>query len=202
MKTMIEDHVQGPQYKDPAFTNRILEAAALAFSEKGVKMKMEDVAKALAISKKTIYTIFPDKESLLSAMIENGFMRIKERERAILSDQHLTTLEKIREVIIALPESMQHMDFKQFHEVSTKYPKLFKIIEAHIESEWEPTLGLLEQGIAEGVIRPINPVVLKLMVEASIEHFLDSRVLESSGISYVKALEEMMAILLEGIGVR
>lgn len=188
--------------KSPELRERILEAAAATFNAQGVRMKMEDVAKAIAISKKTIYTVFPDKEALLSALIEEGFRDIKEKERLILSDDRLDTLEKIRRVVIAMPESLQKVDFKQFHEVAVKYPKLFKAIEARIEGEWEPTLALLEQGMAEGVIRPMPTIVFKLMIEASIEHFLNSQALAVAELSYFEALEAMMDLLVEGMRAR
>lgn len=182
--------------------DKIIEATTEVFNEKGVKFKMEDVAKALAISKKTIYTVFSDKESLLTTMVHEGFAKIKRDEAQILQDPQRTTLDKIRQVIIALPDSLKRVDYKQFHEVATKYPKLFKTIQQHIEGEWDPTLKLLEQGMAEGVIRPVNTTVLKLMIEASIEHFLESDGLQSQGIAYTDALESMMDILIEGMKVR
>ena len=49
---------------------RILEAALKAFAEQGVKaVKMDDVAQMLAISKRTIYEIFSDKEELLYQVV-------------------------------------------------------------------------------------------------------------------------------------
>lgn len=178
---------------------RILEAAASAFSDNGVRMKMEDVSRALAISKKTIYTVFPDKESLLSALIQESFDRIKVSENELLTNKNLPTLEKIQRVIIALPESLLKVDYQHFHQVSIRYPKLFKAIQARIEGEWEPTIKLLDQAVAEGVIRPVSVTVLKLMIEASIEHFLDSERLAQEGIPYTDALKMMMDILLNGM---
>ena len=43
---------------------RILDAAIDAFNEKGAKFTLEDISKSQNISKKTIYTVFADKESL------------------------------------------------------------------------------------------------------------------------------------------
>ena len=43
----------------------ILEATIQAFQKKGLKFTMDDLASLLGISKKTIYTVFPDKNSWL-----------------------------------------------------------------------------------------------------------------------------------------
>lgn len=40
----------------------ILEATIQAFQKKGLKFTMDDLASLLGISKKTIYTVFPDKK--------------------------------------------------------------------------------------------------------------------------------------------
>lgn len=178
---------------------RILEAAIDAFNEKGVKFTLEDISKAINISKKTIYTVFADKESLLKALVEQGFASIKADEKAILEDSNLSTLEKIRKVIIVMPENIQRTDFQQFAVVKEKYPKLFKTIQKRIETEWEPTIALLELGIEEGVIKPISIPILKAMIEASIEHFLDSDLLKREGIPYAEALKSMMDIVMGGI---
>ena len=48
----------------------ILEGTIKAFNEKGLKFTMDDVAKILGMSKKTIYTVFRDKESMFLAMVD------------------------------------------------------------------------------------------------------------------------------------
>ena len=46
--------------------NRILKAAMTEFLHKGVKsVKMDDIANTLAISKRTLYEIYSNKEELL-----------------------------------------------------------------------------------------------------------------------------------------
>ena len=42
----------------------ILEGTIQAFNKKGLKFTMDDIASLLGMSKKTIYTVFRDKESL------------------------------------------------------------------------------------------------------------------------------------------
>ncbi|MCK8060084.1 MULTISPECIES: TetR/AcrR family transcriptional regulator [unclassified Fusibacter] len=178
---------------------RILEAATAEFNEKGIKFTLADISKSIGISKKTIYTIFSGKEELLYAMIDSGFASIKKAESDILADTGLTTLQKIRQIIIVQPEPFHTIDFKQFASINEKYPKLYKEIRRRIESEWDPTIQLLELGMKEGCIKKVCLPVLKVMIEASIEHFLDSKVIQSDEIGYEFALQQMMDILMAGI---
>lgn len=55
----------------------ILEATIQAFQKKGLKFTMDDLASLLGISKKTIYTVFPDKNSLVLEMVDYCFPRSK-----------------------------------------------------------------------------------------------------------------------------
>ena len=49
---------------------RIITAATEAFTSKGIKsITMDDIAAALGISKRTLYEVFADKESLLKECI-------------------------------------------------------------------------------------------------------------------------------------
>ena len=54
----------------------ILEGTIKAFNRKGLKFTMDDIARELAISKKTIYMVFADKESLFLAMVDYMFDHI------------------------------------------------------------------------------------------------------------------------------
>ena len=86
----------------------ILEGTIKAFNEKGLKFTMDDVAKILGMSKKTIYTVFRDKESMFLAMVDYMFDSIKESEQQIVEDDALSTVEKIRRILGVIPESGSH----------------------------------------------------------------------------------------------
>ena len=47
----------------------ILKATIQAFQKKGLKFTMDDLASLLGISKKTIYTVFPDKKIRIKGSI-------------------------------------------------------------------------------------------------------------------------------------
>ena len=80
-----------------------------------------------------------------------------------------------------------------------KYPNIYKRVEERLETGWETTLSLLEQGIEEGVIRNVNLCIVKLMLEAALEQFFQRDVLISNGISYQEGLDEVVSIIVRGI---
>lgn len=171
------------------------------FRREGLRFTMQQAAEAIHISKKTIYAVYPSKEALLLDMVDDAFTRIHIRKQSII-DGPDTLPDKLRAVIIALPEEYTAMDLRQMDVLDEKYPKVAARVREHLETGWEPTLALLEQGMNEGVLRCVSLPILQHIISSSIEDFLADHTLEQQGISYTKALEEMISILWDGLAVR
>ena len=171
------------------------------FGREGLRFTMQQAAEAIHISKKTIYAVYPSKEALLLDMVDDAFTRIHIRKQSII-DGPGALPDKLRAVIIALPEEYTAMDLRQMDVLDEKYPKVAARVREHLETGWEPTLALLEQGMNEGVLRRVSLPILQHIISSSIEDFLADHTLEQQGISYTKALEEMISILWDGLAVR
>ena len=174
---------------------QILDAAAQLFQAEGVNFTMQQVAAALHSSKKTIYTVYPDKEALLTEMVDTLFEKIH-RRKAELAARPEPLEVRLQAVIIALPEEYAAVDFRQLDALEEKYPTVAARVRRHLETGWEPTMGLLEQGIAEGRIRPVNLTVLRRVITAAFEQLLSGG---ENGTSYAAELDAMMDILMNGI---
>ncbi len=183
------------EYAFMELRGRIIKAATELFQKSGLRFTMQEVAAALNISKKTIYTVYASKETLLLDMIDEMFRDIH-KKKAELAAEDAPVEERIRKVIVALPEQYAAMDLQKLYELEEKYPAAAKRVREHLESNWEPTIALLEQGIAEGRIRRVSIPVLRQMITASIERFLSG---EKTGVSYAETLETMIDIIMNGI---
>ena len=182
-----------------ALQKNILDATLRVFDRKGLKFTMDDLAKELSISKKTIYTVYDDKEALFLAMVDYIFDSIKESEQMILTDPALGTIEKLHRILGVLPEGYQNIDLRKLYSLRDKYPKIYHKVELRLETGWEPTIQLIETGMAEGSIRPVPICLVKMMLEASIEQFFQRDILIQSRLSYLEALDEVVSILVNGI---
>lgn len=178
---------------------RILEGTIQIFNQKGLKFTMDDIAVQLGMSKKTIYTVFRNKEILFLTMVDYLFDCIKESEREIVENKDLTTVEKVRCILGVLPEGYKDVDFQKLYLLKDKYPRIYKKVELRLETGWETTIALIEQGIEEGVIQPIKIAILKMMLESSLEQFFQRDILVRNKISYKEALDEVVTILVDGI---
>jgi AcrR family transcriptional regulator len=127
---------------------QIIEEAIRQFQDMGLRFTMQDVAQALHISKKTIYSAFASKEDLLIAMLDAGFEEIHKDKRAIL-ESNMDLCDKIRTAMIAMPDQYQVIDFRMLSELNEKYPKAYACLVSHLENNWEPVTALLEEGMKQ-----------------------------------------------------
>lgn len=77
----------------------IMQGTLQAFNQKGLKFTMDDIAKILGISKKTIYQVFRDKETLFLETVDYLFDRIKDSEQKIVENPEMDTLQKIHTIL-------------------------------------------------------------------------------------------------------
>lgn len=176
----------------------IRETIALCSSQ-GLDFTMSELAARLGMSKKTLYVLFDSKEALLLATVDSMFDEVKVSEAQILARQDLSLAEKIRRLVVVLPDSYQTLDWTRLQGVEEKHPVVYRRIRQRLETGWEPTLDLLRQGVEQGVLRPFEPGLFRAVVEGAIEHFLSSDALEREGLGYVQAMDGMMDLLMEGI---
>ena len=180
---------------------KIIQATISEFSKKGLKFTMDDIANNLVMSKKTLYNIYDSKEMLLMEVADYCFFDMKNSQQKILENTQLDTLSKFIKIISALPEIYKDKGLNNVHLLKDKYPAVYKKIIDHLTADWNVVLTLLNKGIEEKVIRPVNMYVLKITMESAYKGFMcDSELLEN-GISFDDAVKELVDIIINGIEV-
>lgn len=179
---------------------KILKATITVFNKKGLKLTMDDIAEHMGISKKTIYKFFESKEEIFDQIVDYIFDDIKRKEQEILDEEGLELEDRVRKLLAAFPERFTEIDFTKLGDLKAKYPKIYKKLTKRLDSGWEPTMALLEQGKEEGIYRKdANFTIFKVMMDASVARFFETDALKRSKISYVEALNQVVDILLTGI---
>lgn len=170
------------------------------FNDRGVTFTMSDVATNIHISKKTIYKEFDTKEELLDTVVDYIFDNIKAKEEQIMNDKSLSTVDKLRKILGAMPENYRDIDFQNVYPFLEKFPDVYRKMQYRLATGWENTISLIEQGKKEGVVRKnIDIRFVKVMLEASIEKVLSDDMLSRTGINYIDALDQIVDILVNGM---
>ena len=178
---------------------RILDEAAKLFDEKGIRFTMDDLARSLGVSKKTLYTVYDDKRSIMIKTIDRFFDDALREEADIIADESLGVVEQLREVIGRVPERYTQNDLSQLYVLKEKYPSVYRHWQRCREEYWKGAAMLLNKGVEEGVIRPVSIPIFKTMFQSTIEQFFQNDILIKNRIKYRDALKEVANILVDGI---
>lgn len=178
---------------------RIFDGALRVIRSKGLKFTMDELANELGMSKKTIYKVFRDKKEMLYQLIDYVFDQIKKGEEQILADEKLSEVEKMKAMLAVLPDEFNGMDLSLIYLFAKKYPGHYAKVVERLETGWEMTWKVMDEGIAKGIFRKVDHKVFKLMFEAALERLLSADDLEREGMDYVQTLDAIVEILVDGI---
>ena len=179
---------------------KIIDTAIEEFTRNGLKFTMNDVAKALGISKKTIYTVFESKQDVLMAIADRYARDFTYMRQGIEADTELDTLEKLERLFCAIPTKYYNIGLSRIFELAQKYPKQYKYLMEAVSQGWALAEQYLEKGIREGKIRKdISKPVVMAMIRGTVTCFLESDILYKNGLTYEQGKEEMVQIIMKGI---
>jgi AcrR family transcriptional regulator len=178
---------------------RVATAALEAFEQYGIRFTMDDLARRLRMSKRTIYEQIGTKEDVVALVINVSFAGLKAQERAIMDDPGLDVLTKLKRVLSVGPAKADLADPAVISQVREVYPAMYDLIVHHLSTGWEDTLALIDQATREGLIRPVRPLVLREILLATTEQMLRDDFLATAGLTHEQALAEVVDIVFHGL---
>lgn len=192
---MIEQAKDNPQRTE--LRKRIIDTATQAFTTKGIKsITMDDIAAALGISKRTLYEVFSDKETLLTECI----LKIQEDRDEYVRDV-LEHSRNVLEVILAMfQKSIEalHRTNKRFFEDIKKYPKAYDMLRERQDSDSDSTIAFFKTGVEQGLFRSdINFAIANLLVREQFDVLLNTDVCKEY--PFIEVYESIMFTYLRGI---
>ncbi len=132
---------------------RIIEKAMQDFSKHGIRaVKMDTLAKELGISKRTMYEIFEDKETLLFEGIKVYDDRKREYMHSYAEESH-DVIDIIMEAYHMKVEEVRAVN-PDFYLDLMKYPRLAQYIKEAQQKSREGFLAFMKRGVDDGYFRP------------------------------------------------
>lgn len=134
---------------------RILTETKELFFRYGIKsITMDDVAKHLSISKKTIYQFFKDKDELVAIVAKK---HMEENEKAIkeIASTAIDPIDEVLKISDHIKQSLQNLGSSVLYDIEKFHPKAWKIFLEHKENCVHCSLvENLQRGIKMGLYRP------------------------------------------------
>ena len=142
---------------------RMVQAAHDLFMQLGVKsVSMDDISTRLGISKKTLYKHFPDKESLVVAVVQS----LLKHSRKVCEDCTSNSQNALHELMLSVQhmyELFSHMNPSILFDLYKFYPKAYKLFKKHKE---EFLLGMIRNNLNKGIREEIYRSNMKVDVVA------------------------------------
>lgn len=167
----------------------------------GIKsITMDDVARELGISKKTLYQYVTDKTDLVKKVVE---LEIEDKAEGFskMNCPGLNAIEEIFEVHKMVRQMLKDYNPSTEYDLRKYYPDLYnQVVKVRRERIYNNTVANLEKGKAEGLYRQElnNEIIAKLQL-SRIETAFDDKVFTQDELLSPKLFLEMFVYHIRGI---
>ncbi len=151
---------------------KIIDTVLKLFMEQGAAFKMEDVAKTLKISKKTIYKDYGNKEDMIVMVVESIFEGIEHQLQTIMQNNSIDTVEKLIRVTCAFPDT-KDIDYHKAIMLKDAFPRPYEMFIHYIEDNWQLNKQLFDAVVNEGRIKGLDHETFRIITLGISKQVLD-----------------------------
>jgi TetR/AcrR family transcriptional regulator, cholesterol catabolism regulator len=189
--------------KDQAQRKVILDTAFDKFRRFGIRrVTVDELARDLRISKKTIYQHFPDKEAIVRGCAERVANEIIPAVKKALEVREPIT-DRVLGVWQALAGIPRLLSPELLADIKAGYPRIWEDIDRQRHDLSVGFEKLVNDGIRSGEIRPeIHPKVALRILLAIMENVMVPDVLAAGEFTHAQAIETVFNLFSGGIFVR
>lgn len=178
-----------------------LEQAARLYRRYGIKsVTMDDVARHLCVSKKTLYEHFDDKEALVREVVIREHAHWNDAIRTI-ETRGLNSIEELLEVYRMIQVMLREYNPSMEYDLRKYYPDIFsQIREVRRKAMLEATQQNLNRGKREGLYRKdLNTSVIARLHVLRIENLFETDLFSQEELTSFKLIHEIFVYHLHGI---
>lgn len=176
---------------------RIIQTSLEGFRKHGIKgITMDDIAALLKISKRTLYELFVDKETLLKECILYH-QKVAQRVLSNMVANSSNVLEVILKCYQGSVEMYQRVDWRFFDDMK-KYPKVHELLKANRDKENKVVIDFLKKGVEQGLFRTdINFEIIHFLLREQMDLLMAKKALNE--FPFLEVYESIMLTYLRGI---
>lgn len=181
---------------------RIIEAALTAISEHGADFHMDDLAKNLHISKRTLYEYFSSKQEIIKTALMSISQDMYEKHVRLVEDKTLSAEEKLLRFFALKPRYYPYMQMftaRKVNNLLERMPEVYHMLCLNAERDWELLDDILQQGFDRGEFHDVDKKLFIHMVHSAandIINYLDDVKGDSTFSDY---MSNCISVILYGI---
>jgi AcrR family transcriptional regulator len=180
--------------------DRIVEAAHEKFRRFGIRrVTMDEIARDLRISKKTLYQRFPDKEALVRACTDRIAGTVMPKVAAALAADG-PPMQRIAAAWSGFALVPRLLSAELIADIQADYPHLWSEIDARRHELLARFEKLIADGVRSGDFRPeVHPKVVMRIILAIVEQVMVPDVLAAGEFSPAEAVTTILTVMTRGM---
>jgi AcrR family transcriptional regulator len=202
METMKTKPVSGVSQVDcSAIRARIVESARDQFFRHGFdRVTMDEIARELGMSKKTLYRCFPDKTELIRSVARLTMEGFAAPMRELTRNRKLDFVAKLRGMMEIIGERLERLGPQSQHELLRAAPEVWREVEEFRRRNIIENFGrLIQDGVAHGFVRnDVNRDILVSVYLSATESIIHPGRLSEFGIPARQALGAIISVVFGG----
>jgi TetR/AcrR family transcriptional regulator, cholesterol catabolism regulator len=180
---------------------KILHGAVELFMKYGLRsISMDDIARHLTVSKKTLYQHFADKEDLITVVLSTHIEENRKQYEAI-TEKSANAIDELAQISHCLKKDMSETNPSVLFDLQKFHPKAWEVWLDHKNKYIrESVVRNIRQGIEEGYYRAdVNPDVLAAIRIELISMGFDQNIFPQSTFSLAEVQSQMFDHFVYGL---
>lgn len=179
---------------------KILEGSEALFMRYGVRsVSMDDIARHLSVSKKTLYQHFVDKDDLVFKMsevyLEKSFKQYDQIERSSKN-----SLDELSKISVCMKVEMENLNSSLLFDLQKYHPKAWSLWNDHKLKIGGSVVRNISKGIADGFFRSdISPEIMATTRLALIEAAFDPEKFPKDRFSLAEVQSQLFELFVYGL---
>jgi AcrR family transcriptional regulator len=187
--------------EDQDVKEKILKGAAGLFTRYGIRsISMDDIARHLSVSKKTLYQHFADKDELVT-MVTQSHLETNRKVYEAITEHSENSIDELAKIGSMLRRHIEDQNPQLLFDIQKFHPKAWNVwVDYKSNFIKSSIVRNIERGINDGHFRPeANAEILAMLRLASIQICHDEQVFESDKFSLADVQSQVFEHFVHGL---
>jgi AcrR family transcriptional regulator len=180
---------------------KIIKGSEELFMKYGVRsISMDDIARHLSVSKKTLYQHFTDKEEIVTLVSQTHLDRTTDQMNE-LREEAENAIDELAKISVCIKQNMEDMNPSLLFDLQKYHPRAWGVWMEHKNNYiYQSVVRNLKQGIEDGHFRAeIKTEIIAAMRLLMIEVVFDERVFPKDKFNFIDVQSEVFDHFVFGI---
>ena len=177
---------------------KILAAAAIMIEEQGISFRMDDLAKALTISKRTLYEQFRSKHEIVETILVHGAEDFYKQYENIIKNKSFSLEEVLYRYFRVRSNLYEAFNGESFKDIFLAIPQLQQTMNTLFKKDWDLLKDYLVQQQEQGYItQEVDIDIIIMMLQGAVRRIVFEQDMHHDDI--YTYMPKVISVILQGI---